>query len=189
MRRTLLTLVWLIPALPTLAQDQTSDRITHLETGVICAPDSVGESPAPDTISDFTNVIDGNPPFVSTVNRVPAVLGVGFGAKAQVDDPFGLDDVTFTIRHPKMGPQSVTQQSFQTYISGNGPSLTFYQFDFDYELVTGRWVMEARKDGQLLYRTQFDVVPPEQLPELASVCGFENLLSFLSPHHPTPNQI
>ena len=162
---------------PAIAQDQTSAAISFLETGVICAPESVGTSPAPDTVAGVTNVILEDPPFVSTANRVPAVLGVGFGAKAQAADPGGLSDVVVSVRHPAMGDNAVTLQSYPTSISGTDTSITFYQFDYEYELLPGRWTIEARKDGQLLYRSQFDVVPPRLIPELASACGFEQLLS------------
>ena len=163
--------------LPCIAQDITSARIASLETGVICAPDIIGTSPASDTVAGVTNLIEGEPPFVSTVNRVPAVLGVGFGAKAMAADILGLSDVIITVRHPAMGAQKVTVQSYGSYISGLDRSLTFYQFDYDYELLPGLWTIEARQDGNLLYRSKFEVVPPEFIPELAGACGFLELLS------------
>ncbi len=175
--RTLLACLLISMSAPAFAQDQTSAAISFLETGVICAPESVGTAPAPDTIAGVTNVINEDPPFVSTNNRVPAVLGIGFGAKAQASAFAGLSNVTMTVRHPAMGSDAVTLQSFQTSIRGSGPSLSFYQFDFDYELVPGIWTMEARQGAKLLYRTQFEVLEPAQVPELASVCGFEELLS------------
>jgi len=147
-------------ASPALAQDQASNAIIFLETGVICAPDSIATAPAPDTVAGITNVIEDDPPFVSTVNRVPAVLGIGFGAKAQAGEIFGISDVTVSVRHPEMGNEAVTLQSYQTSISGVDPSIAFYQFDYDYELLPGRWTIEARKDAKLLYRSQFEVVPP-----------------------------
>lgn len=166
---------------PALAQspgpDTTAPTISSLETGIVCPPPSVGESPAPGTLAGTTHLIEDEPPFVSLSNRVPAVLGIGFGAKALSADIFGLTDVTMTVTHPPMGRDGTTVQSFQTRIDGTEPSLTFYQFDFDYEMVQGLWQMEATKDGATLYRATFEVVPPGQVPELASVCGFEELLS------------
>ena len=38
-----------------------------------------------------------------------------------------------------MGPTKATSQTYQSFISGVDPSLTFYQFDFDYELLPGIW--------------------------------------------------
>lgn len=169
-------------ALPLFAQaqtspDATSDLIASVQSGVVCPPPSVGTSPAPDTVAGTTHLIEEEPPFVSLSNRVPAVLGIGFGTKAMSEAVAGIDNVTMTVTHPPMGDQGATVQSFQTRISGLDPSLTFYQFDFDYELVRGIWRMEASKDGKVLYRTAFEVVAPQLVPELAAVCGFENLLS------------
>ena len=175
-----LAVVLCLAALPVLAQstqETVSDRIASFETGVICAPEAIGTRPAPDTVAGTTHVIEVEPPFVSTDNRVPAVLGIGFGIKAMAVGYDGIDDVTMRITHPPMGDGGVTSQTYGSRISGLDPSLTFYQFDFDYELLEGTWQMEAYARGTLLYRTTFEVVAPRKLPELASVCGYENLLS------------
>ncbi len=108
---------------------------------------------------------------------MPAVIGIGFGVKAQAFDLLGEQDVSITITHPAMGDAGATSQSFASRINGAEPSLTFYQFDFDYELVTGIWQMQAMQGSTVLYRTSFEVLPPAQVPELARVCGFEELLS------------
>lgn len=174
-----LTLFLALLACPVLAEapDQTSGLIARLETGVICAPPAIGENPAPGTVAGTTHIIAEEPPFVSLNQRVPAVLGIGFGAKAMAEAADGINPVTMVVRHPPMGPQGATEQSFETAISGLDSSLTFYQFDYDYEMVLGTWEMEARQGEKVLYRTTFEVVPPRLVPELASICGFENLLS------------
>jgi len=172
---------FLIPLLclaaPAIAQDKTGPAIASLETGVICPPESTGTRPAPDTVAGVTNVIVDEPPFVSTVNKVPAVMGIGFGAKAMAESAFGIDDVTMTITHPAMGAQKATSQSFQTSISGTDTSITFYQFDYDYELLPGTWTMTATSADEVLYTTTFQVVRPNDIPELAAICNFESLLS------------
>ncbi len=167
----------LLLATPLTAQDKTGPAITVLETGVICPPESTGTRPAPDTVAGVTNVISEAPAFVSTVNKVPAVLGIGFGAKAMSETVFGIDNVTMTITHPPMGPEKATEQSFQTSISGLDTSITFYQFDYDYELLPGKWTMTATNGDEVLYSTSFQVVAPQQVPELAAICNFEELLS------------
>lgn len=158
-------------------RDKISPDVASFETGVICAPPSVGEAAAPGTVAGTTHIIDVEPPFVSVNNRVPAVLGIGFGAKTMVENIAGIENVTMTITHPPMGPTKATSQTYQSYISGVDPSLTFYQFDFDYELLPGIWQMQAEAEGRVIYRTTFEVLPPDRVPELASICGFENLLS------------
>lgn len=157
--------------------DTTSDAMARIESGVICAPETTGVLEAPGTIAGTTHLIAEEPPFVAVTRRVPAVLGIGFGVKALSADINGIDDVLMTVTHPPMGPDGVTTQTFETIIRGTDPSLTFYQFDFDYELVTGVWQFEASQGGTVLYRTTFEVLRPEQVAELAQVCGFEELLS------------
>ena len=167
-----------VAALGQTAQpDKVGLMLANHQAGIICAPPSMGTAPAPDTIAGTTHLINEEPEFVSTKRRVPAVLGIGFGVKSQAFDVAGIPEVTMTITHPEMGKTSATSQSYPTRISGEYPSLTFYQFDFNYELVTGLWQMEASQGGTIIYRTTFEVLPPEQVPELATICGFEDLLS------------
>lgn len=104
-------------------------------------------------------------------------MGIGFGAKAMSESAFGIDNVTMTITHPPMGPEKATSQSFQTSISGTDTSITFYQFDYEYELLPGTWTMQASDGDEVLYTTSFEVVPPQNVPELAAICNFQELLS------------
>jgi len=141
--RHLIALIFL-SATQAQASDTVSPALFSFEAGVICAPEAVGSAPAPDTVAGVTNTINVDPPFVSPARRVPAVLGVGFGIKAQSVDPDGLAPVTMTITHPAMSKTKTTQQSFTSSISGFEPSLTFYQFDFAYELLPGQsWPASA----------------------------------------------
>ena len=159
------------------APDTVSPRIVSLETGVICPPESVGIVPAPGTVAGTTHLIEDDPPFVSTAARVPAVIGIGFGAKAMAAGLIGLSDVEVVVTHPPMGDAGASRQTYRTSIGALEPSFTFYQFDYDYELLPGLWQIEAQKDGETLYRKTFEVVPAEDLPALAQICGFEHLLS------------
>ena len=157
--------------------DVISDDMASVEAGVICAPESTGTAEAPGTVAGTTHLIGEEPPFVAVTRRVPAVLGVGFGVKARSVDAAGLYPVLMTVTHPPMGDGAVTTQTFETTIRGTDPSLTFYQFDFDYELLPGIWQMTASSGDVTFYRTTFEVLPPDQVPELARICGFEDLLS------------
>ena len=157
--------------------DITSPLMDSVQAGVICAPDAMGVRDAPGTIAGTTHIIDDEPPFVAATRRVPAVLGIGFGIKSRTVDVNGISDVLMTVTHPPMGDTGATVQTFLTTIRGTDPSLTFYQFDFDYELLPGIWQMEASIAGETLYRTTFEVLPAEQVPELAEICGFTELLS------------
>lgn len=167
--------VMLLLPLPARAE-VVSDYVSDFVSGVICPPETTGERAAPGTVAGVTHVIEEQPPFVSDGNRVPAVIGIGFGVKATVVFAEGLP-VTMVVTHPPMGPEGVTRQHFDSSISGFDRSLTFYQFDYPYELLVGRWTMSAMSGETVIYQTSFDVVPPRQMPELAGVCGYENLLS------------
>lgn len=179
MRRLIYSLVFApIAALAqSLPPDTVSPLVASMEAGVICAPETTGELEAPGTIAGTTHLIAEEPPFIAVTRRVPAVLGVGFGIKSRSIAPTGLDGVLMTVTHPPMGDGGVTTQTFETVIRGNDPSLTFYQFDFDYELLPGVWQLQATLDDEVLYRASFEVLPPEMVPELAQACGFEELLS------------
>lgn len=158
-------------------ETQTSDAIAEFETGVICAPETTSVVTAPDTVAGFTNVIVEDPPFVSNKHRVPAVMGVGFGIKSRARNSDGLTGVVMTVTHPPMGEARTTVQRYTTTIRGNDTSLTFYQFDYDYELLPGQWQMQASLGDEILYTTTFQVLPAEQVPELAAICGFSAMLS------------
>nr|WP_183525293.1 DUF3859 domain-containing protein [Yoonia ponticola] len=157
--------------------DLTAPAIATLQAGVICAPVSLGERLAPGTVAGTTHVINEEPPFVAATRRVPAVLGIGFGIKSQAADLDGIEGVKMTVTHPPMGASGQTVQTFPSTIRGTDPSLTFYQFDFDYELLPGIWQIEASSNGETLYRTTFEVLPAEQVPELAEICGYVDLFS------------
>ncbi|MEO0917704.1 MAG: DUF3859 domain-containing protein [Pseudomonadota bacterium] len=161
----------------TMLSVPVSPDISVIEAGVICPPETVGSSPAPDTIAGTTHLIEEEPEFVSNTRVVPAVLGLGFGVKAQTPILGGINQVTMLVSHPAMGQEAVESQSFLTRISDLSPSLTFYQFDYSYELLPGTWTMTAMRVDQVLYQVEFEVVPPEMVPELAGVCGYLDLLS------------
>ena len=159
------------------AQGVMSSAIASLEAGLICPPETVGSAPAPGTLAGTTHIIDQEPPFVANTRRVPAVLGLGFGVKSQSTDRVGLDDVTMVVSHPPMGDRGVTVQEFQTRISGDSPSITFYQFDYAYELVPGTWQMTAMSGETALFSVNFEVVAPRDAMDLAGVCAGLDLLS------------
>ncbi len=157
--------------------DYRSPQVAEFKAGIFCAQKVIRTNPAPGTIAGVTNVIEGEPGFISVSRRVPAVLGVGFGVKVRVDDPFGYSDVWITVTHPPMGPDGVTEEFYVSSISGTETSMNLFQFDFDYELVPGPWSIEAMSAGRLIYRARFDVAVPSAVPELAIPCGYEDQLS------------
>jgi Domain of unknown function (DUF3859) len=169
------TLLW---AVPVWAQsiDQLGPLMSSFRAGIFCAPKVINTTPAPDTVAGVTNIIEDVPPFVSAGRNVPAVLGMGFGILSSSKQQMLLD-VLVVVTHPPMGDAGVTRQSYYTEVTNIGESMTLYQFDFAYELVEGPWTITAMQGDELLFRAGFTVVPPGQVPELAGVCGYEDLLS------------
>ena len=158
--------------------DFVSPMIGLFEAGVLCAQEGGTVRSAPDTLAGNTYVVEGAPHFVSTDRLVPAVLGIGFGVRSGLASDLGQDGVLMSVTHPPMEGSGVTQQSFTTAVgSRDVPNVTFYQFDYGYELALGDWTMTASFGGVTLYETTFTVVPPSALPELAGVCGYLDLLS------------
>lgn len=158
--------------------DFVSPMVDFFEAGVLCATDEGVSREAPDTVAGTTHVVEDAPPFVSNGRFVPAVIGIGFGVRSSVISDAGLDGVTMTVSHPAFAGNGATQQSFVTRLGPQGaPGITFYQFDYGYELALGDWTMTASADGVTLYEATFTVVPPAALPELAGTCGYLDLLS------------
>lgn len=175
--RALFIFCLIVAPLAALAEMAKGDAITSLEAGIICPPEPFDAAPAPDTLAGQTHVITEDPPFVSNSQVVPAALGVGFGIKALSDAPGGLPGVIVRVSHPPMGENGRQTQSFITAISGQSPSVTFYQFDHTYELVQGTWTIAAYAGELELYAVTFEVVDPRLVPELAGACNFAELLS------------
>lgn len=159
--------------------DFISPDIGFFEAGVLCALDSGVARDAPGTVAGTTHVVETTPPFVNTERRVPAVLGIGFGVLSGTVKNQLLEGVTMTVTHPPLPGNGTTSQSFTTTIApSTDPRITFYQFDYGYELALGDWTLTTTMpDGTVLYKVTFTVVPPVQLPELAGACGYLDLLS------------
>lgn len=154
-----------------------SPMLGFFEAGVLCAQDGGTVRDAPDTVAGTTHVVTDAPPFVSTGRAVPAVTGIGFGVRSGLIGTFAQDGVVMSITHPPFAGSGTTEQSFITQIGPKGsPGITFYQFDYGYELALGDWTMTATTGGIVLYEVTFTVVPPSALPELADVCGYQDLL-------------
>ncbi|MBU2992619.1 DUF3859 domain-containing protein [Octadecabacter sp. 1_MG-2023] len=158
--------------------DTVSPLLGFYKAGVLCAIEGGVVRDAPNTVAGSTHVVEDAPPFVSEGRLVPAVIGVGFGVRAGIQGTLGQDNVVMTVTHPPLIGNGQTKQSFSTSIGAElTPGITFYQFDYPYELALGDWTMTARSNGVTYYETTFTVVPPETLPELASVCGYTDLFS------------
>lgn len=176
MVRHLAALFLCLTATPLLAADFTAPDMAFLQAGILCPPPAIAVREAPGTVAGVTNVIDVTPEFLSDGRKLPAAKGLAFGVTAQ-SDAIIYDPVTIRVTHPPMGPEGTTQQEYLTRIGPEGPSISLYHLEYGYEMVTGPWSISAFAGERLLYRVEFAVVPPAQVPQLARICGFEHLLS------------
>lgn len=177
-RRSVVAVAVLSLATLTWAQEQidfVGPEIGSFSAGVVCSPLSNGSMPAPGTISGSINLIDGDVRFSTPSRRVPAVLGLSFGVmvSAKLRD---IDPIIMRISHPPMGEGGVEVETYQTWMSASALKPSLFSFEHDYELVLGTWTIEALENGVPLYQATFEVVPPTQIPELAGLCGFEDLI-------------
>lgn len=152
-------------------------RIAELEIGLICYVDVTGTEPAPDTILGEINRIANDPVIDWHGTRVPAILGLTFGIKTRAVEGGDMTDVEILTHHPPFGPQNTTVERWYSNIFAGDLTTRAFTFDFPYEMATGLWVFEARSNGTLLYRVEFNVVPPEQAPLQSEICNGNAFMS------------
>ena len=151
------------------------DDVTSFRTGIVCTPVVVGTREAPGTIAGTINHLDEVPDFTVPGQVVPGVIGVSFGSLVRTDEDFILVDMVVT--HPPMGPDGVTVQTYTTRIGPDGDAPILYSLEYPEEVVFGDWRFQARAAGRDLFDVTFTVVPPAELPELARICDYVDLLS------------
>lgn len=142
-----------------------------LEQGVFCAVPIVDEMPAPGTAAGKIELFEGVPEFQWVTNEVPAVENISFGIKTEALDGRVYDNVILTLTHPEFRDSGINVQRYVTSLGGNGTSINAYSFDTLEEMEPGIWTFSATRDGELVYRASFRVVPPALSPEIAAACG------------------
>lgn len=165
----------LVLALPAIAQDlpnpYKSDQLDSLVYGVYCAEGPIDLEEAPDTAAGVVNIVPGIPEMRAVTTLVPAQIGIAFGVVVEARDGLYLDPAMVTITHPPYPDTGIEVERWITSIDGDGPGLVGFSFEVESELVTGRWTFEAEHQGELLFRIDFEVVPPALLPDLAQGCS------------------
>lgn len=98
---------------------------------------------------------------------VPASLGLAFGVKAQL---FPGRDVPFAQMRVYQ-PGKATPEVWESGFNDLAPSLAFFRFDTEAELIPGLWRFEAWEGETRLYSVEFEVVLAATQPEIAQACG------------------
>ena len=159
MTRKLGALALLLGAGAPAMADEISGQVSRWQAGVICASQfGNGARPAEDIA------------FVAQTQVVPAVVGMGFGVRAQAQAPTGVA-VTIVVDHPPFTPGGPTQQTYPTTMSGSAMSGFFYRFENQQEAAVGTWRVSALSGQTVLYSLDFDVVPPRANDGLLAACG------------------
>ena len=151
-----------------VAANPQSPGAVSFEFGYFCAMETVDTQVADDTISGVVNLVDGLPNFIRQTTIIPAKIGVGFGVQVEVAPNYAGQATVVTV-HPPMGERNVTRESWQTHLDAGDPSYNGFTFEYDYELALGPWSLSATRDGRLIYKVDFLVVDPSNLPPIA--CG------------------
>jgi hypothetical protein len=161
-------MVWCSAGLAKPALPVQSDRIAEIEFGLFCAISVTGQSAAAGTASGWIHLVEDVPAFHwPGQRRVPAVLGLAFGVRARTTAGLALPDAEMRVFRPDRPAPDV----WSSGISDASPSLAFFRFDTEQELVPGLWSFEAWSGETRLYRVEFDVVPARAGDPIAQACG------------------
>ena len=142
--------------------------VARIEAGVFCAWQAMDQRPAPGTLSGWIHVPDGEITFHWPDRQVvPASLGLAFGVKAQLLPGEFAAYVDMRVYRPGSDLPEIWDSS----IGDLSPSIAFFRFDHEHELVPGPWRFEAWEGETQLYSVEFEVVPAAALPEISQACG------------------
>lgn len=168
MWRLALILVLAGPAMADPASPAPGPLIGQIEVGVFCALQAMDQRPAPGTLSGWIHVPDGEIAFHWPDRQVvPAALGLAFGVKAQLAPGVFVADAEMRVYRPGNAMPEVWDSGF----SDLDPSVAFFRFDTEAELIPGIWRFEAWDSAVQLYSVEFEVVPAAAVPEIVDACG------------------
>lgn len=174
-RKILIVAVAALVGSSALAQDRPnpfkSEAIDRLVYGVYCTEAPIELEEAPGTAAGVVNIMPQLPQMLAETTLVPAQIGIGFGVLVDPRSGLGFDVVDVTITHPPYRDSEVEVERWVTTLEADATGLIGFSFEMDSELVTGPWSFEARQDGDLLFRIDFEVVPPALLLDLAQACS------------------
>jgi hypothetical protein len=163
-----LALALAFPAAGEPAPPAAGPRVAAIEVGVFCAMQAMNQMPAPGTLSGWIHVPEGEITFHWPGRQVvPASLGLAFGVKAQLVP--GAQAAFAEMRVYR--PGSTAPEVWGSGFGDLAPSVAFFRFDHDHELIPGTWRFEAWDGPSRLYAVEFEVVPAAAVPEVARACG------------------
>lgn len=102
--------------------------------------------------------------------RVPAQIGISFGIAVRVDPVAQTEPLLAVVRHPPMGADGLTRQ---TWTIEARPAQAFsvgYLFEDPFEQVPGTWTFSLMRGETEVMRAAFEVRAPEDLPRTLAFC-------------------
>ena len=139
-----------------------------VEAGVYCTVDTGEQREAPGTVAGHINLVRDVELRASTF-VVPVAEGLTFGFRVQAAEPLG--ELTSIIHHPPFRGLGVTEQVTDETVNDDGGWMGLYTFDRSYEMVSGSWVFETRRNGETVLRVTFEAVPPAEAPQFVGLCS------------------
>ncbi len=137
--------------------------------GVYCEIGSVGKSEAPGTDVGEIDLLEYTPSFQWDTMVVPAQLGLSFGVRSEALGGEVYENVIIRLSHPAFAETGTTEQVYVSTL--DSLNINAYSFDLTRELAQGPWILQAEWNGQVLYKAEFMVVDPAQLPQIANGCA------------------
>jgi hypothetical protein len=97
--------------------------------------------------------------FVQKVDRVKIRKGVAFGISYHIES--GQDTFLSRIVHPTLVNSTMGKPYKETieekYISSNGLNFDYYQLEYTWEMIAGRWTFQIEQSGKILLEKVFDL--------------------------------
>lgn len=163
-----LALLVAAPAAAEPAPPVPGPLVAKLEVGVFCALQAMDQRPAPGTLSGWIHVPEGEISFHWPDRQVvPASLGLAFGVRALLAPEAVVTAGEMRVYYPG----NAVPDRWDSGFSATDPSLAFFRFDDDWELIPGIWRFEAWDGDTRLYSVEFEVVPAAALREISQACG------------------
>lgn len=139
-----------ICATPAVAQ------IELLRAGVLCPDGRTGPvRDAPETLMGGVREIPGLSIDIET-RDIPMIPGLGLGIETLWTGN-ALRTVRMVTRHPPMGEDAVTRQTYMKRMPPGSVSTRAYTFEFAYEMVPGPWTLQVEDATGILLSVDFTV--------------------------------
>jgi hypothetical protein len=177
MKKLIIACIVAAPSAPLALDARSKSPVLIGEIGLHCPYEVVSSTIAPDTEIGLVDQVAGEVRAFALTQVVPAIPGLAFGEELRLEEGATLPGTVAVTTHPPMGEQGVTEQFWPDDLSDQDWAANMYRFDFDYELLLGRWTMQLQRDGVTYSYVEFDVVPPPEGMTLESLCSGEDLLS------------